>query len=85
MSGSRRTTGHASTRSGNRPGRGHRPGLLVDTLAQDLRYGFRQIVRRPGFYVLAATVIVMGVTFAATLVPVTRAMRVDPVEALRAE
>ena len=36
-------------------------------------------------YVLAAAGVMLVVTFAATIVPVTRAMRVDPVEALRAE
>ena len=56
--------------------------LAVSAITNSMVFGISAL--NP-LYVLVAIVVMLGVTAAATIVPVARAMRVDPVEALRAE
>ena len=63
--GGQHAGGHASSGAGNGPESGQRhgfrPGPMVDTLVQDLRYGLRQIIRRPGFSALVALTLAVGI------------------------
>jgi ABC-type lipoprotein release transport system permease subunit len=57
----------------------------METLPQDLRYGFRRLWKSPGFTAVAVVAVLTPGGLTARLLPARRATQVDPMVALSYE